>query len=121
MEAPRDQNFVPTALGVSSDDGVTTIPFQIDPITGRLLTDTSGGGSTNYSDGETPGGAINGSNVTFTLAHNPNPDLSLQLFKNGQLLTAGGEDYTLVGTTITLNTAPLPGPPSDVLRAWYRY
>ena len=44
-EASRDGNFVPTALGVSSVDGVTPKPFNVDPVTGRLLTDVSGGGS----------------------------------------------------------------------------
>lgn len=122
MEAPRDQNYVPTALGVSSVDHVTTLPFEIDPITGRVLTDNSGGGTTNFADGETPSGAINGSNVTFTLAHTPSPALSLQLFKNGQLLSPVGVDYTLVGLTITLNAAPQTGPPNDdVLICWYRY
>lgn len=44
-DAIRDQNFVPVALGVSSTDAAVTLPFSIDPITGRLLTDTAGGGS----------------------------------------------------------------------------
>lgn len=43
-EAKRDQNFVPSALGVSSVDSVTTLPFKVDPATGRLLVDMSGGG-----------------------------------------------------------------------------
>lgn len=41
-QAPRDQNHVPTALGVSSSDGTTTLPFEIDSATGRLLTDVAG-------------------------------------------------------------------------------
>ena len=45
-DAQRDQNHVPSALGVSSVDGFTTIPFTIDPITGRLLVDASGGSGT---------------------------------------------------------------------------
>lgn len=44
-EASRDQNHVPTALGVSSVDSVTPTPFKVNPVTGRLLTDVSGGGS----------------------------------------------------------------------------
>lgn len=44
-DATRDQNHVPVALGVSSVDSVTPTPFHVDPITGRLLTDVSGGGS----------------------------------------------------------------------------
>lgn len=45
MEAPRDQNHVPSALGVSSSDHITTFPFLVDPITGRVLVDIAGSGS----------------------------------------------------------------------------
>src|SRR5678809_767545 len=49
-----------------------------------------------FADDETPSGTVNGSNVTFTLAHTPNPSASLQLFVNGQLMTPGAtEDFTL--------------------------
>ncbi len=43
-----------------------------------------GGGSFSvFADAETPTGAINGSNVTFTLATAPNPAASLELHNNG--------------------------------------
>lgn len=67
---------------------------------------------------ETPSGTINGSNVTFTLAHTPAPAASLQLYLNGAMQTAGGVDYSLSGATITFVSAPLT---SSVLRAFYRY
>lgn len=44
MEAVRDQNHVTSALGVSDSDADLTLPFLIDPLTGRLLVDMSGGG-----------------------------------------------------------------------------
>lgn len=44
-DAPRDQNFVPTALGESSTTPGLTLPFLIDEITGRLLCDVGGAGS----------------------------------------------------------------------------
>lgn len=50
MEAPRDQNHVPTALGVSNADNTTTLPFKVDSSTGRLLVDMAGGGSGNVSN-----------------------------------------------------------------------
>lgn len=65
---------------------------------------------------ETPVGAVNGSNTSFTLSAAPSPAASLQLYVNGQLLAAGGEDYTLVGNAITMVTAP---PTGSILRAWY--
>ena len=37
---------------------------------------------TYFAHNETPSGAINDSNVTFTLAGNPNPDASLELRLN---------------------------------------
>lgn len=71
----------------------------------------------NFADNEIPSGTINGSNVTFGLAHTPNPAGSLQLFRNG-LLQIAGTEYTLATATITFATAPLTG---DTLVAWYRY
>lgn len=36
--ARRDQNDIGLGLGVSSADGITVVPLQIDPVTGYLLT-----------------------------------------------------------------------------------
>jgi len=41
-DAIRDNNHVPVALGVSSNDENTTTPFTVDPATGRLLVSTEG-------------------------------------------------------------------------------
>lgn len=114
--AGRDGNYVTTLLGVSSSDGTTPITVYADPITHRLLIDASG--SSNFADDETPTGAIDDVNVTFTLAHTPSPAASLQLFLNGALQQPGGGDYTLATATITFNSAPLTG---SILIAWYRY
>jgi hypothetical protein len=73
----------------------------------------------NYSDGEVPAGTIDGSNVTFRVAQPPFPQLSLQLAKNGDILQAG-DDYELVGNTITFINGALPSP-GDTLLAFYRY
>lgn len=49
-EAKRDQNHVTTMLGVSSVDSVTPTLVKIDPVTGRLLVDSTGGsGYTNLT------------------------------------------------------------------------
>jgi hypothetical protein len=79
-----------------------------------------GTSSTSYSDAEVPSGSVNGTNATFTLANAPNPAASLQLVKNGQVLQAGGFDYTLSGSTITFVTTTIPST-GDLLQAWYRY
>ncbi len=72
-----------------------------------------------FSDEETPGGAINGSNSLFTLANSPSPPASLLLYLNGLLMTQG-VDYTLSGSTITFLPASTPET-GDVLTASYRY
>lgn len=41
---PTDGNDRVIMGGVSSADGITPLPFEIDPLTGRLLTDSTGGG-----------------------------------------------------------------------------
>lgn len=72
----------------------------------------------NFADEEIPTGLINGTNVTYTLVHTPNPAGSLQLYLAGlqQWQNASG-DYTLSGATITFALAPTLGP----LLAWYRF
>jgi hypothetical protein len=76
-----------------------------------------GGEIGNWSINETPSGAINGTNVAFTLAHTPAGQIMLYL--NGQYMTAGaGEDYTISGSTITMAAAPIVG---DKIRSNYPY
>ena len=68
-------------------------------------------------NGEVPSGAINGSNVTFTLAHTPvTGTLKLWL---GMLRMRAPDDYSLSGSTITLVAAPLTGETPPL--ADYRY
>jgi hypothetical protein len=76
---------------------------------GSVLTGT-------FSDNETPTGSC--PTTTLTLAHVPSPAADLSLYYNGQLLVAGGADFTLSSSTITLvNSCPS----GSVFRANYRY
>lgn len=76
-------------------------------------------GGPNFSDSESPSGALNGINVAFGLANSPSPALSLLLSLNGQLQQQGaGKDYTVSGATITMAIAPVS---TDALLAWYRF
>ena len=50
--AKNDQNWNPSLIAVSSDDGETPVRLEADPTTGALLT-TGGGGGTQYSEGTT--------------------------------------------------------------------
>ena len=72
----------------------------------------------NFTDAESPAGAINGVNTTFTLAETPFPASSLRVFRNG-LLQKEGVDFTQAVTTITFlpNSIPQTG---DILQASYR-
>ncbi len=79
-----------------------------------------GGGLTSlYSDGETPSGTLNGTNAAFTLQYAPSPAGSLDLYRNG-LLMSQGLDYILTGNMIEffLLSTPQPG---DIVVASYRY
>lgn len=58
---------------------------------------------------EVPSGAINGSNTTYILTYAPYPVASMELYINGVFQIPGGVNYTLTGTTITMNTAPNTG------------
>jgi hypothetical protein len=72
---------------------------------------------------EIPGGAIDGANRVFALAHVPVPS-SLQLFKNGLFMAQGAtDDYTLSGSTVTFTADQVPQAAdangADKLRAFY--
>jgi len=118
-QAKRDGNFVTTLLGVSNADGSTPVVVYADPTTHRLLVDLAGSGTA--VDDETPSGAFNGINATYTLAHTPLAG-TLLLFLNGQFQHPGlTADYTLSGSTITYNTAPSANFSGLPFTAAYRY
>lgn len=80
-------------------------------LTAKMITDIG-----SQVDNIIPTGDINGSNKVFTLPDSPSPASSLVLISAGMFMTSGGEDYTLVGSTITFVNAPYTGP----MRAFYR-
>ena len=77
------------------------------------------GPTAQFVDAETPGGAVNGANVTFSLAKTPTPALSLKLYKNGILMTQNA-DYSLNGSTIVFTATAMPILGDSIL-ASYRY
>jgi len=79
---------------------------------------SASGASALFVDGETPGGVVNGTNNSFTLANSPSPSASLALVRNG-LLQSPGVDYTLSGMTITFLSVSTPQT-GDILQASYR-
>lgn len=71
-------------------------------------------GTNSFIIGETPSGALDGSDTTYTLANTPITG-SLVVYLNGQRLTLT-EDYMLATNVITFGTAPVSG---DIIRADY--
>lgn len=66
--AKRDQNYIPVLTGVTDDANQEIRMLRVNPVTGRLLVSgiSSGGIMT-----VTPGGLVNGTNTSFTLADYP--------------------------------------------------
>jgi hypothetical protein len=114
LDAAYDANNIPLVSGMPTA-GQIAVWGPNNTLTGVTLNTAP-----NFSDNETPFGTINGSNDTFTLAHAPNPAMSLILILNGQVQTQGVE-YTLSGATITF-AFPLPAEFAGVpFKAFYRY
>ncbi len=98
---------------------------QIETVVGNVgdcvfsdgTTGPCGGQPSLFYDAEVPGGIVDGSNTSFTLA-NPPSGASLQLFRNGLYMKAGF-DYTLTGSGIQFATGAVPQP-LDTLVANYR-
>jgi hypothetical protein len=68
---------------------------------------------------EVPGGAVDGSNNTFTLADVPE-DGTLMVFVNGLLMREGSsDDFSLAGKTITFHAGAVPGA-GEWIRVMYR-
>lgn len=102
--------------GVLLADDISSLDFEgasgptLGVLNGQLTQTFSGGGSAGYTYAEVPAGLINGSNVTFTLAHVPAAPTVMIVELNGavQYQNAGG-DYTVSGSTITFLSAPVAG------------
>jgi hypothetical protein len=101
-------------------DGAVGNPSDCVRVDGSSGPCGSGGGLVpSYSDAETPSGAVNGANTTFTLMFAPSPAASLELYLNGLLMSAG-VDYQLAGNGIMFFVGSTPQP-GDLLVASYRY
>jgi hypothetical protein len=79
---------------------------------------SGGSGVYGFTDNETPGGAVDGSNTAFSLVAAPNPPVSLTVYRNG-LLQKMGQDFVLSDRTITFLSGAAPEP-GDTLLASYR-
>lgn len=81
-QASRDENNVPTLLGVSDADGVTPVVVWADPTTHRLLVNSTGGGGGSLTVEE-----VDGSPTV--------PDVNTIIFPNGSVTDDGGGVVTI--------------------------
>ena len=115
----KGPGFGTGSVAVINSDG------QIESAVGNLgecvlidgTTSPCGGVTSSFYDAETPGGLVDGSNTTFTLANAPS-GASLSLFRNGLYMKAGF-DYMLAGSTVQFVAGAAPQP-MDTLVASYR-
>lgn len=112
-EAPRDQNHVPSALGVSSSDSTVTIPFKVDPITGRLLTDSAAGSGTVSSVSVVSANGFAGTVATATTT----PAITLSTTVTGVLKGNGTVISAATNADLPVMTATVggavPTPPNN--------
>ena len=78
-----------------------------------------GGGGPQFTDGEVPGGTVDGTNATFTLANPPTSGHAAWCCSAMASRRQPGTDYTLTGSSIQFLAGAIPQP-GDTLLAWYR-
>ena len=102
--ALKDGNSVASAIFESSTQPGVILRGKIDPLTGRVLVDASGGmgGTLTWYDVT---GTINGVNASFTIPVSPASGIILNLAGQTQVDTVW---YTVSGSTITYNPGFIP-------------
>lgn len=109
LSANKGLEIVANALGIKLNGASLTLGASGLSVTNPVP---------NFVTRETPSGAVDGTNTTFTLANTPTAGSEMG-FLNGLLQEPGaGNDYTISGATVTMLTAPATG---DRLRFTYRY
>jgi hypothetical protein len=96
-----------------------SVPRGTDTLTAYYRVSGTGAAAT-FVDTEVPNGTIDGNNLAFTVAVAPLPATSLKLYKNGILLSQGG-DYILSGSNISFVNVGVTPQPGDALIAAYRH
>ena len=101
---PRDANRTPVTFGVSSVDGVTPVPIEVNPANGQLLVSASGGGGggTQYAEGATTSPATG--NVALGRYSSSTPSLSSNQLESLQLDSSGNLRVKLSGDTTATGT-----------------
>jgi hypothetical protein len=120
-QASRDENFVPTLIGVSSADGKTPITVYVDPVTHRLKVDLGSGASgtvTNVSVATANGFAGTVATSSTTPVITLTTTITGILQGNGTAISAAsttGTGNVVLATSPTLVTPALGTPVSVTL------
>lgn len=105
--AGLDQNSRPTLLALSSANDGSLVTVWANPITHRLLVDSSGGAGGTGLQFEVPTGTVNGSNVSFTVANTPKY-ISIDGVIKRATDSAGNTHYSYSAPTITITDGAPP-------------
>lgn len=109
-----DSGVAPSTDGTLASNSNAKVPTEQAV---KTYVDTTAVQHADFVVRETPAGAVNGSNDTFTLANTPIAG-SEEVYLNGlQQEPGGGNDYTIAGAVITYITPPISG---DKIRVSYR-
>jgi hypothetical protein len=104
---------------------VATLTAQVASLSATISTLGGPNGNTistmpAFVDAEVPAGKIDGKNLSFSVANQPNPPTSLVLFKNGVRMVYS-VDFTLLGSTITFANTTVAPHVGDSLVVMYRF
>jgi hypothetical protein len=117
MTAPRsnashDQNFETTLMGVSTVDGTTPVPAEVDPVTGQLQVGPSG--TAQATGGYTPGKLISAASNNATVIKASAGTLGYLTAGNVNAAARYVKLYDkattpVVGTDVPIHTFIIPG------------
>lgn len=107
-QAKRDENRVPTLLGVSSADGITPVTVYVDPTTHRMYVDIPGGSGTVTDVSVVSANGFAGTVATSTST----PAITISTTINSPVLAGNGTAISAAtttgsGSTVALATSPI--------------
>ena len=118
----KGSGFSPGRSAVINDAGelesVAGNPSDCVRVNGTAATCFDTAALASFIDAETPAGALDMVNTSFSVANSPLPSTSLQLYRNGVYQTAG-VDFTISANNIQFLPGAIPQP-GDILLASYR-
>lgn len=109
--ASRDQNHVTTLMGVSTADGITPVPVEVDPTTGQVQVSSTGGGGGGAATIADGADVAEGATTDAIVAAGAGGSVSAKLRRISQgledlkTLIVLGASSNVIGTVLPGNTA----------------